>query len=126
PPSSQPPSSSSFQRSLPHPALHSFPTRRSSDLMLAGNVVVLLLFLINAVFRGAGDATIAMRSLWIASACNMILGPLFIFGVGAFPRLGVTGAAVGTTIGRSIGVLNQISQLVRRNGRIQIQRAYLR
>ncbi|HKB77569.1 MAG TPA: MATE family efflux transporter, partial [Myxococcales bacterium] len=90
-------------------------------VVMGGNVAVLLLFLVNAVFRGAGDATIAMRSLWLASACNMVLGPLFIFGVGPFPRLGLTGAAVGTTIGRSIGVLYQISQLVRRDGRIVIR-----
>lgn len=93
-------------------------------VMLGGNAAVLLLFLINAVFRGAGDASIAMRSLWIASACNIVLGPLFIFGVGPFPRLGVAGAAVGTTIGRSIGVFYQLSQLRRRDGRILIKRAH--
>jgi putative MATE family efflux protein len=95
-------------------------------VVMGGNVAVLLLFLVNAVFRGAGDASIAMRSLWLASACNMVLGPLFIFGVGPFPRLGLTGAAVGTTIGRSIGVLYQISQLARRDGRVVMRPRHLR
>ena len=90
-------------------------------VMMGGNLAVLLLFLINAVFRGAGDASIAMRSLWLASACNMVLGPLFVFGVGPFPKLGVMGAAVGTTIGRSIGVGYQLSQLARRDGRIVLR-----
>ena len=95
-------------------------------VVMGGNIAVLLLFLINAVFRAAGDASIAMRSLWLASACNMVLGPLFIFGVGPFPRLGLTGAAVGTTIGRSIGVAYQVSQLVRRDGRIVLHLRHLR
>ncbi len=94
-------------------------------VIMGGNVAVLLLFLINAIFRGAGDAAIAMRSLWIANAFNIVLGPCLIFGFGPFPQLGLVGAAIGTTTGRSIGVLYQLTQLARTDGRIAIRREHL-
>ena len=90
-------------------------------MLLGGNASILYLFLLNAGFRGAGDAPVALRSLILANGLNIILDPCLIFGLGPFPELGVTGAAVATTIGRSIGVAYLFWYLFAGKGRLQFQ-----
>jgi putative MATE family efflux protein len=95
-------------------------------IALGGSGAIMLLFLNNAIFRGAGDAAIAMRLLWVSNIINFILDPCLIFGLGPFPKLGVTGAALATFTGRSIGVLYQFYRLLRGTERIRILREQIR
>ena len=95
-------------------------------ICLGGGGVVLMLFLNNAIFRGAGDAAIAMRLLWVSNLINLILDPCLIFGIGPFPRLGVTGAAAATFTGRSIGVVYQFYRLLHGTERISIYAQQIR
>src|SRR5438477_3963490 len=97
-----------------------------TKICLGGSCAVLLLFLNNAIFRGAGDAAIAMRLLWVSNIINLALDPCLIFGLGPFPRLGVTGSALATFTGRSIGVVYQLYRLLHGTERIRVLRRQLR
>ncbi len=96
------------------------------QVILGANVIIMLLFLLNGVFRGSGDAAIAMRVLWIANIINIILVPLFVFGVGPFPELGVMGSSVATSIGRGTGVVIQLYYLMSGRARVHIRPSQLR
>lgn len=95
-------------------------------IMLTANLPILLLWMLNGIFRGAGDAATAMRALWIANGFNIVLDPIFIFGLGPAPELGVVGAAVATTLGRSAGVAYQLWQLFRVGRIVRVKWAHFR
>ncbi len=95
-------------------------------IMMSSSGIIMMLFLMNSIFRGAGDASVAMRVLWLANLINLCLDPCLILGLGPFPKLGVTGAAVSTSIGRGIGVLFTFYILRRGRGRIVVRREHCR
>ncbi|KFF07377.1 MATE family efflux transporter [Flavobacterium reichenbachii] len=104
-------------------AQHGF---RFTQIMIGGSLCIMLLFLINGIFRGAGNAAIAMKSLWLANICNIILCPVLINGFGPIPAFGLTGAAIATTLGRSIGVLYQLYHLFFGKGVLKIFVSYFK
>ena len=95
-------------------------------IMLGGSGTILMLFILNGIFRGAGDPVVAMKAIWIASIINIILDPCLIFGLGPFPKLGIEGAAIATTLGRGIGVIYVFSKLCQGSSRIHLRLSYLK
>jgi putative MATE family efflux protein len=93
-------------------------------ILFAFNLPILLLWMLNGAFRAAGNPAIAMRSLWLANGINLILDPLLIFGLGPIPAMGIEGAAIATTIGRSAGVIYQLSQFRKGRGQLSLKAAY--
>jgi putative MATE family efflux protein len=96
-----------------------------TQIMMGGSLVIMLLFMINGIFRGAGDASMAMKSLWLANICNIILCPILIRGLGPIPAFGLTGAALATTLGRGIGVVYQLYHLFGGSSQVRIRRHHI-
>lgn len=97
-----------------------------TTIIVSSNLVIMLLFIINAIFRSAGDAAVSMRVLWMANILNIILDPILIFGLGPIPAMGIEGAAIATSIGRGSAVVYQIWLLVKGNGRIKIHKSLIK